>query len=170
MQQIIFPLSAGYHPPLLLTILPADQSIHWEKCFKIVPRVSLSRLFKTRLLPDTSLLGFFFSHSHYCLETLLFAAAVLAACLLQWSNEDSSNTSCRSAITCLFAGRPIVDHLLQSHYCPSYVVGPSTEDIIFVRHQVLSCSYIIFPLLWSKDKGLTGCPLRQQVQALTKFI
>ena len=119
--------------------------------FKIVPSITL-QISKHRLLPDTSLLGIF-ARSHYCLETLLFAAAVLVACLLQWSNEDSSNTSCRSTITCLFAGWPMVDLLLRSYNCPSYVVGPSTEDIISVRHQVLSPAQRSFSLSYDQKTG-----------------
>lgn len=38
----------------------------------------------------------------------------------------------------VFAGWPMVDLLLQSYYFPSYVISPSTEDIISVRHQILS--------------------------------
>lgn len=66
--------------------------------------------------------------------------------LLQWRHEDRNNTSCRPSITCLFARWPKVDLFPQTHCCPSYLVGPSTEDIISVRHQVLSLAQRSFSL------------------------
>lgn len=56
-------------------------------------------------------------------------------------------------------------------FFPSYLVGPSTEAIIPMRNQVLSpAQKFIFPLFCSKNAGLQGCLLRQQVQALIKLI
>lgn len=132
--QLLIILHYCWHSYLLTRVSTwRNKELTFQNCTQSITL----QISKHRLLPDASLPGIF-SHSHYCLETLLLAAAVLSACPLQWSNEDSSNTSCRFAITRLFAGWPMMDLLLWSYYCPSYVVGPSTTDIISVRHQVLS--------------------------------
>lgn len=80
------------------------------------------------------------------METLLLAPTVTMACLLQWSHEDRNNASCRSPVTCLFARWPKVDLFPWSHCCPSYLAAPTTEDIISMRHQVLSPAQRSFSL------------------------
>lgn len=59
------------------------------------------------VLPDTSSLGIFLC-SHYCLETKVAGSG---SCLLQWRDEESSSTSCRSTLY-LLAGCPRSSQIL----------------------------------------------------------
>lgn len=121
---------------------------------------------QTQTIAQHFMVGDFLHISISVWKPFSFAAALTVACLLQWSHEDRNNSSCRpSIITCFLAKGGCFSPV------PSYLVGPSTEVTISMRHQVLSpAQTFIFPLFWSKDEGLQDCLLRQQVRALIKLI